>query len=106
MIIGRYYADGSPLEEVNLQDKGRLFELEVCIIIHPRRYPEYNVDYCSLAFCETKESAEEIMKEFLQEGEDRKKISIAFIYTSECWALDSAEVNIWLVGFIMKKVMR
>ena len=50
-------------------------------IIHPRRYPEYNVDYCSLAFCETKESAEEIMKEFLQEGEDRKKdIYCFYIY--------------------------
>ena len=61
MIIGRYYADGSPVEEVNLRDKGRMFELEVCVIKHPRRYPEYNVDYGSLAFCETKESAEEMM---------------------------------------------
>ena len=32
MIIGRYYADGSPVEEVNLRDKGRMFELEVCVI--------------------------------------------------------------------------
>lgn len=70
MIIGTYYADGSPTEEVNLRDKGRMFELEVCIIKHPRRYPEYNVDYCSLAFCESKESAEEIMRGFLHEGGD------------------------------------
>ena len=52
MIIGSYYADGSPVEEVNLRDKGRMFELEACIIKHPRRYPRYSVDYCSLAFCE------------------------------------------------------
>lgn len=32
MIIGRYNADGSPMEEDNLHDKGRMFELEVCII--------------------------------------------------------------------------
>ena len=73
MIIGRYYADGSPVEEVNLRDKGRMFELEVCVIKHPRRYPRYNVDYCSLAFCETKESAEEMMKGFLKEDGDWKK---------------------------------
>ena len=73
MIIGSYYADGSPVEEVNLRDKGRMFELEACIIKHPRRYPEYNVDYGSLAFCETKESAEEMMKGFLKEDGDWKK---------------------------------
>ena len=81
MIIGRYYADGSPMEEVNLRDKGRMFDLEACIIKHPRRYPEYNVDYCSLAFCKSKESAEEIMKEFLQEGGDwRKDLYCFYIY--------------------------
>ena len=81
MIIGRYYADGSPMEEDNLHDKGRMFELEVCIIIHPRRYPEYNVDYCSLAFCESKESAEEIMRGFLHEGVDwRKDLYCFYIY--------------------------
>lgn len=37
MIIGSYYADGSPVEEVNLRDKGRMFELEACVIKHPRR---------------------------------------------------------------------
>lgn len=81
MIIGTYYADGSPTEEVNLRDKGRMFELEVCIIKHPRRYPEYNVDYCSLALCESKESAEEIMRGFLHEGVDwRKDLYCFYIY--------------------------
>lgn len=31
MIIGCYYGDGSPVEEVNLHDKGRIFELEACV---------------------------------------------------------------------------
>ena len=63
MIIGCYYGDGSPVEEVNLHDKGRAFELEACVVKHPRRYPEYNVGYESLTFCATKEGAEKMMNE-------------------------------------------
>lgn len=65
MIIGRFSNDENPVEEVDLSNKGRMFELEVCIVQHPRRYPEYKVDHSSLAFCESKETAEKIMRDVL-----------------------------------------
>lgn len=81
MIIGCYNNDGSPAEEVNLQDKGRFFELEVCAVRHPRRYPEYNIDYQSLAFCSSKESAENTMNKILESGDDwLKDIYCWFVY--------------------------
>jgi hypothetical protein len=66
MIIGRFSNDENPVEEVDLSNKGRMFELEVCIVKHPHRYPRYQVDYCSLAFCQSKDSAEKIMRDVLQ----------------------------------------
>ena len=68
MIIGCYNDDGTPIEQVDLSERGRVYELEVCIVKHPRRYPEYKVDYSSLAFCSSKESAEQIKDEILQSG--------------------------------------
>ena len=44
MIIGCYNDDGTPIEQVDLSERGRVYELEVCIVKHPRRYPEYKVD--------------------------------------------------------------
>ena len=70
MIIGCYNDDGTPIEQVDLSERGRVYELEVCIVKHPRRYPEYKVDYSSLAFCSSKESAEQIKDEILQSGEN------------------------------------
>lgn len=66
MIIRRFSNDENPVEEVDLSNKGRMFELEVCIVKHPHRYPKYQVDYCSLAFCQSKDSAEKIMRDVLQ----------------------------------------
>ena len=81
MIIGCYNDDGTPIEQVNLSEKGRVYELEVCIVRHPRRYPEYKVDYSSMAFCSSKESAEQIKDEILQSGENwLKDIYCWYIY--------------------------
>lgn len=81
MILGCYYGDGSPVEEVNLHDKGRVFELEACVVTHPRRYPEYNVRHESVAFCATKESAEKMMNEILHSDEEwLKDLYCFYIY--------------------------
>lgn len=81
MIIGCYNDDGTPIEQVDLSEKGRAYELEVCIVKHPRRYPEYKVDYSSLAFCSSRESAEKIKDEILQSGEEwLKDIYCWYIY--------------------------
>lgn len=70
MIIGSYHADGSPVERINRKAKGSYFELEVCLVKHPRRYPKYEVAHGGLAFCNSREAAEAIMKEFLASDED------------------------------------
>ena len=43
MIIGCFNENGSPAEKVDSGDKRHYFELEVCLVRHPRRYPEYKV---------------------------------------------------------------
>ena len=70
MRIARFFDNGNPFEEVNLQDKGRIFELECVLVEHPRRYPKYHVEHYSIAFCQSKESAEKILKEKLQSDEE------------------------------------
>ena len=81
MIIGCYNEDGKLVEKVDLASKGRMFELEVCIVKHPRRYPEYTVEHHSLAFCASKESAEAIIRGALQSEEEwLKDIYCFYIY--------------------------
>jgi len=81
MIIGCYHGDGTPVEEVDLRDKGRMFELEVCTVKHPRRQRyTYDVDHESIAFCASKESAEQMIHDILLSEEDGLKD----IY---CWYL-------------------
>ena len=101
MIIGTFYLDGTTPEPVDISTKGRFFEVEACIVRHPRRYPTYKVDYCSLAFCETFEVAEKVMKEILASGQIiTKDLYCLYIYErvfdvaydrneySKCWLYD------------------
>ena len=44
MIIGTFNLDGTSPEPVDISTKGRFFEVEACIVRHPRRYPTYKVD--------------------------------------------------------------
>lgn len=101
MILGRYCLDGTPYEEVNPEGKKRVFELEVCIIQHPRRYPIYKVESQTVALCESKDEAEVIMKEIIDSGEYllndiycfyiyERLLSVRF-YRSEC-------MSCWLYG--------
>lgn len=81
MIIGRINDDGKPVEQTDLDNKGRVFELEVCTVKHSRRYPEYCVDHFSLAFCASKDSAEKIMKDVLHSESDwLKDIYCFYVY--------------------------
>ena len=107
MIIGRYDEDGKPVEAVDLSNKKRVFELEACVVQHPRRYPEYKVDHSSLAFCESKETAEKIMRDVLHSESDwLKDIYCFYIYERvldviyerheymSCWLYDGEGVMI------------
>lgn len=98
MIIGTFNLDGTSPEPVDISTKGRFFEVEACIVRHPRRYPTYKVDYCSLAFCETFEAAEIVMKDIIASGQiDIKDLYCLYIYErvfdvaydrneySKCW---------------------
>ena len=44
MIIGTFNLDGTSPEPVDISTKGRFFEVEACIVRHPRRYPTYKVE--------------------------------------------------------------
>lgn len=81
MIIGCYSEDGKPVESISLEDKRHYFELEVCLVQHPRRYPEYKVVHGGLAFCDSRESAEKMMSKFIHSDEEwQKDIYCFYIY--------------------------
>ncbi len=82
MIIGCYHGDGTPVEAVNLHDKERMFELEICLVKHPRRQKyTYDVKHESIAFCASKESAEQMLNDILQSGEEwLKDIYCCYLY--------------------------
>lgn len=101
MIIGCFNEDGSPAEKVDLGDKRHYFELEVCLVRHPRRYPEYKVAHGGLAFCDNRESAEQMMSKFLHSDEEwLKDIYCFYVYErlldvpydrseyTSCWLYD------------------
>lgn len=80
MIIGCYHNDGTPVEEVILRDKKRMYELEVCTVRHPRRRYTYDVAHESVAFCASKDSAEQMLHDILQSEE-------AWLKDIYCWYL-------------------
>ena len=102
MIIGHFYEDGTYPEPVDLSNKRRYFELEVCMVRHPRRYPKYRVDYASIAFCDTFEAAEALMKEIVRtERYNMDDVYCFYIYEramdvlfdrseyTKCWLFDA-----------------
>ena len=101
MIIGHFYDDGSYLEPVDLSNKPRYFELEVCMVRHPRRYPKYRADYASIAFCDTFEATEALMKDIVRtERYNMDDVYCFYIYEramdvlfdrdeyTKCWLFD------------------
>ena len=105
MIIGCYHGDGTPVEAVNLHDKERMFELEICLVKHPRRQKyTYDVKHESIAFCASKESAEQMLNDILQSGEEWLRTFIAVIYMNESLMLNMTEMSICLAGYITNQV--
>lgn len=66
MKIGCITEDGESVKPLDLSEiKETVFELEIVMVVHPRRYPKYKVCPKTITFSETRVQAEEIMRELL-----------------------------------------
>ena len=66
MKIGCISANGESLKPLDLSViKETVFELEIVTVVHPYRYPEYEVTTETIAFSESRENAENLMQELL-----------------------------------------
>ena len=72
------------------------------MVRHPRRYPKYRADYASIAFCDTFEAAEALMKEIVRtERYNMDDVYCFYIYErvmdvlfdrseyTKCWLFDA-----------------